>query len=92
MLKDTEKRARYDQILEFGLPDWRQPIFYFRKARKLGFFDLVIIFSVVVSIGHYFVMWAQYLEHKLTIVKFIFTLLIKIIILVYFFLFNRLIE
>ncbi len=67
-MKDTEKRARYDQILEFGLPDWRQPIFYFRKARKLGFFDLIIIFSVVVSIGHYFVMWAQYLEHKLTIV------------------------
>lgn len=67
VLKDKEKRERYDEILEFGLPDWRQPVYYFRKARKLNFTELVIGFAVIISITHYFVMWAQYFETKLTV-------------------------
>lgn len=67
VLKDTEKRARYDQVLEFGLPDWRSPIYYYRKARKLGFVELILIIAIVLSIGHYCWMWGTYWEHKLTV-------------------------
>lgn len=69
VLKDEAKRARYDQILEHGLPDWRQPIFYFRRVRKLSMHELAIALSIIISIGHYFVMWAQYFEKKLTLVN-----------------------
>lgn len=68
VLKDEVKRARYNQILEFGLPDWKQPIFYFRRVKKLSFNELAIAISIIITIGHYFVMWAQYFERKLTIV------------------------
>ena len=67
VLKDEVKRERYDQILEFGLPDWRQPIYYFRRVRKLNTSELAIAISLIVSVGHYFVMWAQYFEKKLTL-------------------------
>lgn len=67
VLKDEQKRERYNQVLEFGLPDWRQPIYYFRRARKLNTSELSIAISLIISIGHYFVMWAQYFEKKLTL-------------------------
>jgi len=67
VLKDDAKRARYDQILEHGLPDWRQPIYYFRRVRKLTMYELSIALSIIISIGHYFVMWAQYFEKRLTL-------------------------
>jgi DnaJ family protein C protein 1 len=69
VLKDDAKRARYDKVLEFGLPDWKTPAFYFRRVRKLSFHELAIALSVIITIGHYFVMWAQYFERKLTIVS-----------------------
>lgn len=65
VLKDEKKRKRYDQILEFGLPDWKQPIYYFRRARKLNILELLGTIGIVVVIGHYFVMWAQYFEKRL---------------------------
>ena len=36
VLKNPEKRKTYDSVLREGLPDWRQPVYYYRKARKLG--------------------------------------------------------
>lgn len=67
VLKDETKKKRYNDILEFGLPDWKTPIYYFRKARKLGSIELIVIILLFASIGHYFVMWAHYWEKKLTI-------------------------
>jgi len=67
VLKDEVKRARYDEILENGLPDWRQPIYYFRRVRKLSTTELAIAISIIISIGHYFVLWAQHFEKKLTL-------------------------
>jgi hypothetical protein len=69
ILKDEEKRKRYNEILEFGLPDWREPIYYYRRARKLSFTELILAISVVIIIGHYFVMWAQYFERRLCLVS-----------------------
>jgi DnaJ homolog subfamily C member 1 len=65
VLKDDIKRKRYDQILEFGLPDWKQPIYYYRRARKLNILELIVTIGIVVIIGHFFVMWAQYFEKRL---------------------------
>ena len=67
MLKDDQKRERYNQVLEFGLPDWRQPIYYFRRVRKLNTHELTIAISMIITVGHYFVLWAQYFEKKLTL-------------------------
>jgi len=67
VLKDEVKRARYDQILEHGMPDWRMPIYYFRRVRKLSITELSVAISIIVSIGHYFVLWAQHFEKKLTL-------------------------
>lgn len=67
ILKDKTKRRRYDQILIDGLPDWRHPSYYFRRARKLSTVELSIAVSLIISIGHYFVLWAQHFEKKLTL-------------------------
>ncbi len=36
VLKDKERRAMYDRVLVEGLPDWRMPVYYFRRMRKIG--------------------------------------------------------
>ena len=51
------------------MPDWRTPIYYFRRVRKLSTTELSIALSIIITIGHYFVMWAQYFERKLTLVN-----------------------
>ena len=35
-LKDPKKREIYDRVLVEGLPDWRMPVFYMRRMRKVG--------------------------------------------------------
>lgn len=30
ILRSTDRRAIYDQILGEGLPDWRRPVYYYR--------------------------------------------------------------
>merc|ERR1711884_263378 len=67
ILKDEKKRARYDEVLISGLPDWRHPAYYFRRARKLSTVELSVAISIIISIGHYFVLWAQHFEKKLTL-------------------------
>jgi DnaJ family protein C protein 1 len=67
VLKDEQKRARYDRILEEGMPDWRSGIYYFRRVRKLSIREISIALAIIISIGHYFVLWAQHFEKKLTL-------------------------
>eukprot|EP00794_Sanderia_malayensis_P003334 gene3334-3823_t len=62
ILKDAEKRNKYDDVLKNGLPDWRQPIYYYRKVKKMGLAELAVLLLVVLTIGHYIVSWAVYLE------------------------------
>ena len=69
ILKVDQHRARYDLILVEGLPRWNQPIFYFRRAKKLRFWELLTILTSIFTIGHYFVLWAMYFESTLTMVK-----------------------
>ena len=53
------------------MPDWRHGIYYFRRVRKLSTLELSIAISIIISIGHYFVLWAQHFEKKLTLVSII---------------------
>ncbi|XP_041848512.1 dnaJ homolog subfamily C member 1 isoform X2 [Melanotaenia boesemani] len=65
VLKDEERRHRYDDILENGLPDWRQPVFYYRRVRKMSNAELGFLLFLIFTIGHYGVIWSIYLQKKL---------------------------
>ena len=67
VLKDPKLRKRYDDVLETGLPNWRSASFYFRRARKFTPLELSVSISIIVAIGHYFLLWAQHFEKKLTV-------------------------
>ena len=73
ILKNAEKRGQYDAILRDGLPDWRQPVFYYRKARKLGLLEMCVILFVISTVGHYLVIWAMYLEKKFELEEVLFS-------------------
>ncbi|EDO46242.1 predicted protein, partial [Nematostella vectensis] len=64
VLKDEDKRKRYDTILRDGMPDWRQPVYYYRRVRKMGLVEFVILLFFILTIGHYIVAWSIYLEKK----------------------------
>ncbi|XP_075068042.1 dnaJ homolog subfamily C member 1 [Mixophyes fleayi] len=65
VLKDEERRARYDDILVNGLPDWRQPVFYYRRVRKMSNAELALLLFIIFTVGHYAVVWSIYLEKQL---------------------------
>lgn len=66
-LKDKDKRAMYDRVLVEGLPNWKNPVFYFRKMRKIGLAEGLLYVLVIVTVCQYFINWAAYLERKFTI-------------------------
>ncbi|XP_012780521.1 dnaJ homolog subfamily C member 1 [Maylandia zebra] len=65
VLKDEERRRKYDDILLNGLPDWRQPVFYYRRVRKMSNVELGFLLFVILTVGHYAVIWSIYLEKQL---------------------------
>ncbi|XP_032364113.1 dnaJ homolog subfamily C member 1 isoform X1 [Etheostoma spectabile] len=65
VLKDEERRRKYDDILENGLPDWRQPVFYYRRVRKMSNTELFFLLFLILTVGHYAVLWSIYLEKQL---------------------------
>ncbi|XP_045599144.2 uncharacterized protein F54F2.9 [Procambarus clarkii] len=64
ILRDEEQRARYNQLLVDGLPDWRSAIYYYRKARKMSLVEISIILTVVISITQYLMSWGSYIDKK----------------------------
>ncbi|PAA64067.1 hypothetical protein BOX15_Mlig009023g1, partial [Macrostomum lignano] len=65
VLKDETLRRRYDEILDNGLPDWRTPMFYYRKWRKMSLAEVMLVFCLAFTVGHYLVLWGVYIERKL---------------------------
>lgn len=57
--------CRYDDILLNGLPDWRQPVFYYRRVRKMSNGELAFLLFLILTVGHYAVLWSIYLEKQL---------------------------
>ncbi|VDK54694.1 unnamed protein product [Anisakis simplex] len=62
VLKSPSLRQAYDNILEFGLPDWRQPIYYLRRARKLSWIETTVVLLLISTITHYLMMWGAYID------------------------------
>uniref|UniRef100_A0A0A9ZHK8 DnaJ subfamily C member 1 n=1 Tax=Lygus hesperus TaxID=30085 RepID=A0A0A9ZHK8_LYGHE len=71
ILRDANKRAKYDDVLINGLPDWKQAIYYYRRVRKMGLMEMSIILFIIVTIGQYCVAWAAYFEKKYAIEEFV---------------------
>ncbi|KAJ8383296.1 hypothetical protein AAFF_G00222320 [Aldrovandia affinis] len=65
VLKDEERRQSYNDILVNGLPDWRQPVFYYRRVRKMSNAELGFLLFLILTVGHYAVIWSIYLEKQL---------------------------
>lgn len=57
--------CRYDDILVNGLPDWRQPVFYYRRVRKMSNTELGFLLFLILTVGHYAIIWSIYLEKQL---------------------------
>ncbi|GFQ72769.1 dnaJ homolog subfamily C member 1 [Trichonephila clavata] len=64
VLRNEEKRKTYDLILKMGLPDWRAPIYYYRRVRNMGLFELTIFLFCLATLGQYIFAWSSYLEKK----------------------------
>ncbi len=60
---------RYDIILRDGLPDWRQPVFYYRRVRKMGFLEFLVFIFFIFTVGHFIIAWSIYLERKFELVS-----------------------
>ena len=60
---------RYNEVLVSGLPDWRQPVFYYRRVRKLGLLELFGLLTIILTVGHGLVIWAIYLEKRFEMVS-----------------------
>lgn len=67
VLKDSNKREIYDRVLVEGLPDWRMPIFYIRRMRKMNFGEGLAYLILIFTVCQYFVNWAAYWERKFTL-------------------------
>lgn len=66
ILKDTEKRAKYDLVLKNGMPSWKSGIWYYRKMRKMGLWESALILFAIITVSQYLVSWGAYLEKKHT--------------------------
>lgn len=66
VLKDSEKRKHYDNVLVNGLPNWRSAVYYYRHVRKMGLLEMSVILFIVITIGQYLVGWAAYFEKRYT--------------------------
>ncbi|XP_059119624.1 dnaJ homolog subfamily C member 1 isoform X3 [Peromyscus eremicus] len=65
MRMQTLSLDKYDDILINGLPDWRQPVFYYRRVRKMSNAELALLLFIILTVGHYAVVWSIYLEKQL---------------------------
>ncbi|KAH0567486.1 dnaJ homolog subfamily C member 1 [Cotesia glomerata] len=66
VLRDTNKRKHYDNVLVNGLPNWRSAVYYYRHVRKMGLLEMSVILFIVITIGQYIVAWAAYFEKRYT--------------------------
>jgi len=60
---------RYEDVLKNGLPNWRNPIYYYRKYRKMGTLEISIIIALIATIGHYLAWLAAYAEKYVEMVS-----------------------
>lgn len=64
VLRSDEKRKTYDLILKTGLPDWRAPIYYYRRVRNMGLFEMMLFLFCLATLAQYLFLWSSYWEKK----------------------------
>lgn len=64
VLKNEERRKTYDLILKTGLPDWRAPIYYYRRVRNMGLLEMTIFLFLLATFAQYLFAWSSYWEKK----------------------------
>ncbi|XP_035688894.1 dnaJ homolog subfamily C member 1-like [Branchiostoma floridae] len=69
VLRDEDMRKKYDEILVTGLPDWRTPVYYYRRVRKLSLVEMSVFLLVILTIGHYLVAWSIYFERRFELME-----------------------
>ncbi|XP_003382630.1 PREDICTED: dnaJ homolog subfamily C member 1-like [Amphimedon queenslandica] len=67
ILRNEETREMYNEVLLNGLPDWRQPVYYYRRVRKMSLIELSGLLLVVIIVGQLLYGWAQYAEKQLVL-------------------------
>ncbi|KAE9533542.1 hypothetical protein AGLY_009180 [Aphis glycines] len=67
VLRDPVKRGHYDKVLSEGLPDWHHAVYYYRRVRRMGFLEMIVILFSIISVGQYLVAWGSYIENKFTV-------------------------
>ncbi|XP_054707328.1 dnaJ homolog subfamily C member 1-like [Uloborus diversus] len=64
VLRNDERRKTYDLILKTGLPDWRVPIYYYRRVRNMGLLEMSIFLFCLATFAQYLFAWSAYWEKK----------------------------
>uniref|UniRef100_A0A5K3F3D3 DnaJ homolog subfamily C member 2 n=1 Tax=Mesocestoides corti TaxID=53468 RepID=A0A5K3F3D3_MESCO len=64
ILKDKDRRERYDDVLENGMPDWKTPVFYYRKLRKMSNLEIGLLSSILVITIHFATLWGLTFERR----------------------------
>lgn len=64
VLRNEERRKTYDLILKTGLPDWRAPIYYYRRVRNMGLIEMTIFLFLLATFAQYLFFWSSYWEKK----------------------------
>ena len=67
ILKNPQLREVYNRVLVEGLPDWRSPVFYYRRMRKIGLLEGLAYLFVIFTVFQYCIYWAHYWERKFTL-------------------------
>ena len=62
ILRDEEKRAIYDRVLVEGLPNWQQPVYYYRQVRRMGTVEVLIALFIIMTVVHYGYLCAVFLD------------------------------
>lgn len=62
VLRDEEKRAIYDRVLVEGLPNWQQPVYYYRQVRRMGTLELLVAVSLIMTVVHYGYLCAVFVD------------------------------
>jgi len=59
ILKNSERREKYEHVLQYGVPRGAQ---IYGRYRKMGNLEVSIIVGLIATLGHYLAWWAAYLE------------------------------
>nr|CDS33743.1 dnaj subfamily c [Hymenolepis microstoma] len=67
ILRDKDRRERYDEALEHGIPDWKTPVFYYRRLRKMSNYEICTLVTIVSISIHFATLWGFAFERRWTL-------------------------